>query len=72
MEISYASGFTVGGTALGQIDGDISGQGTLIGLLDNPLVLSGRVNQVIDAIASAGGATSQLSATSAIGMQGRG
>jgi hypothetical protein len=70
VEISYAATFSVSGTALGQLDGGISGQATLVGMLDNPLVLSGRVDQVMDAIASTGDTTAPLSTTSAIGLHG--
>lgn len=72
VEISYAAEFVADGTTLGRLAGDVSGRATMVGMLDNPLVLSGRVDQVMDALASTGTAATPLTTTSAITLVGRG
>lgn len=72
LEVSFAQDFSVSGTPVGDVNGTISGWGTLSGSLDNPLVVNGSVNQSIDAMATSGGASSPLSVTSTLTVSSQG
>lgn len=66
IEVSFAQDFSIADPVHGQIDGTISGQGTLQGSLDNVLVVNGAIYQTVDGITNMNGATAPLSVASSI------